>query len=85
MSLRDTIRSVAETLDKSGPDKASDIVKPLRDLGITPNMHVGKPKEFFDDNQHTLEWYAGAIVGIVDDQAWFAVNSWLNSLDKFCP
>lgn len=33
--------------------------------------------------RETLEWYGGAILGIIEQRAWFAVNSWLNCCEKF--
>jgi hypothetical protein len=32
-----------------------------------------------------VEWYAGQLLDIYDNKTWFAMNSFINCLDKFCP
>ena len=32
-----------------------------------------------------VEWYAGQILDICDNRQWFAMNSIINSLDRFVP
>ena len=62
--------------------KQSDTFK---ERGLEANCHQGKPSEFFTNEELTIEWYAGQLLDIVDNQNWFAMNSFINCLDKFCP
>lgn len=32
-----------------------------------------------------VEWYAGQLVSIIEKKSWFAVNSIINAVDRFCP
>lgn len=50
------------------------------DAGITANMHVGGSN--FDPRK-TVEWYAGALVDMVDSNSLFGMNAWCNTVDKF--
>lgn len=73
------LERVHSAIDKGGSTGLSLAVQPLRDAGVKPNMHVGDPKESFAGNpQKVIEWYAGSILDIADNEAFFAVNSWLN-------
>jgi hypothetical protein len=40
----------------------------LQDLGITNNMHVGKPQEIFANPNNMAEYVAGYLVGIEGDK-----------------
>jgi len=76
------LQRVAGAIDVAGPREVPALVQPLRDAGLTPDMHTeGGAREM--TNRETLEWYGGAILGIVEQEAWFAVNSWLNCCEKF--
>lgn len=50
--------------------------------GLVAGVHVGKndmtPRE-------VMEWYGGQLIDIVDNNFWFAMNSFVNCVDKFCP
>jgi hypothetical protein len=80
--LRNVVREVVLTIDKGGPEEAKAEVERLRGLIPVGMPHRGKKNM---TEQEVIEWYAGEIVDIVDNQAWFAMNSIINCLDKFCP
>lgn len=82
--LTEIVRSVAENIDKSNENSIEECIKPLLEIGIKPNVHVGLKEEEFN-NLTRIEWYAGQIINIVNKKSWFAVNSWLNCVDKFVP
>lgn len=52
-----------------------EIVAPLREL-VTPGIHVGFKGPW--NEKLKAEWLAGQILSIVDEGAWFAMNSILN-------
>lgn len=81
--LTELIRKVIKDLDGAKPDKAPQVVAPLRAAGITPGMHQGAGE--FSGGRMTLEWYAGQILEVIDVQAWHCVNSVINVCDKFAP
>ena len=85
----DSIRAVVEPLTKAqNPEETIEIVKPLREW-TTTNANVGRGEEMEGESEEAvqlrLEWYAGAVLGIVDEKAWYAMNSWLNNVDTFAP
>lgn len=81
MNLRTCVRAVIAALDRVGPGDADAIVAPLREY-VQPGIHVGRTDLAGDE---AVEWYAGQILAVVDGKAWFAVNSLINCVDKFCP
>ncbi len=81
MTLRTTVRAVAAALETGGVSSVKRIVEPLRGL-VEPNVHLGRNDLNPDE---CVEWYAGQLLDIVDTEKWFAVNSWLNCVDKFAP
>lgn len=38
-----------------------------------------------DDKCLILRWYAGQLMAIEHQNAFFAVNSWINTIDRFSP
>lgn len=77
------VRSVAKEVDKGFPTSMVEAVRPLREAGISPGMKEGINEQA--NRRDTLEWYAGQLLDIVEKRSWFAVNSWLNCIDKFAP
>lgn len=56
-------------------------------MGGVSGIHVrnaGEPKMEFTTRQ-TLEWYVGQFIDIVENRSWFAINSFVNAIDKFSP
>lgn len=81
MNLRETIKDVVEKLDKGSPISALHTVEPLRKF-VKPHIHVGRT-EWSGDQK--AEWYAGQLLAVVEEEAWFAMNSILNAREDFLP
>jgi hypothetical protein len=64
------------------------ILQPLRDAlkkaGVEPGCHRGRT-DMITGGDECVEWYAGEIIDIFNNNALYAVNSVINLLDKFCP
>jgi len=71
--LRYTVNEV-----EKGVSKTAGIVELLEQNGIVQNMHVGQPKEFFEDKEKLVEYYLGQYIDIINKKAWFAMNSAIN-------
>ncbi len=82
MSLRSVVRACISELDNGGLESVESVKTQLIAAGAVRNVHVGK-KDFTPDEQ--VEWYAGQILDILENQSWFAVNSLINCVDKFAP
>lgn len=80
--LRKVVREVIEATEKGGPAEAKAGAERLRPLLPPGRPHVGKTSMKPEEG---VEWYAGEFVNIVDNELWFAMNSFINCLDKFCP
>ena len=89
MELRDIVRRAVLNISDGGIieaiSNAREVREVLKERGLEANCHQGKPSEFFTNEELTIEWYAGQLLDIVDNQSWFAMNSFINCLDKFCP
>ena len=60
----------------------------FKEVGIVPDMHVGKPKTFFDiDTEegqlHTLEWFMGALMILEKEGAYSSLNDWVKHIPKY--
>lgn len=56
-------------------------------LGGIRGIHVrraGEPKKDFSTRE-TLEWYVGQFIEITASSSWFAMNGFINTMDKFAP
>ena len=81
--LRSLVRQHATIVERGGMPEALDAAAAFRKAGVVADCRVGtSPAPGSDD---CVEWYAGQFLAIVSAGAWFAVNSWLNCIDKFCP
>lgn len=76
------VRDVVRAVEYGGTSAANVAAERLLGAGVQRDVHVGR-----DDltARETLEWYAGQFLAIVADEQWFAMNSWLNCVDKFAP
>lgn len=87
MDLRTVVRDAVLAIEKGGPDDAILHIKKvqaaLTERGLEAGYHIGDAGE--DGSERCIEWYAGQLLDIVDHEAWFAMNSFINCLDKFCP
>lgn len=83
--LRELTRKTVFALDKSGVEGIEEVVAEVRSAlagrGQEPGCHVGNGQMSEDEK---VEWYAGQMLSIVDNQAWFAMNAYINSVDRFC-
>lgn len=82
IELTTLIRSTATEMAFAGTDTARALATRMRAAGVIRNLHVGLQPL---GARQTLEWYAGQFLEIVETGAWFAMNSWLNCVDKFAP
>lgn len=55
----------------------------LEEEGLATNCFVGEDMKEGDDK--TVRWYAGQFLEIVEKNSWYAMNSYLNCMDRFCP
>ncbi len=78
--LRALIRTCVASLDAANTKSAALAVEPLRAVGIIPHCHVGRTGH---TSRETLEWYAGQLLHCIDAEAWHAIQSLINTLDKF--
>lgn len=80
------VRICVGELERGDEYGARDALEPMRTAlqarGQQVNCHVGKSDMSEDE---VVEWYAGQGLDIVDSQAWHAVNSYINNLDRFVP
>lgn len=79
------IRCVSDRISVATPHNIAGLVMPLRGIAA-PNCHVGRGDEMDGSDagyRMQLEWYAGQLLGMVDERAWHGVNSWINCTDKF--
>lgn len=83
MSLRSEVRACIQKLEFSDENCIPEIITRLRKAGAVTNIHLGKNTPFTDDE--TVEWYAGQILDVLENNTLLAVNSLINCLDKFCP
>jgi hypothetical protein len=87
--LRSTVRTAVETTSKGGPATAIACAESVRSAlaarGLGPNCHLDHKDHASMTSEETLEWYAGQFLDIVDSQSWFAMNSFINCVDKFAP
>lgn len=87
--LRGILRAAVKRIDKGDINTAFRDVEfvrtALNERGLDVNCHVGQSEEFLSEGEHTLEWYAGQLLDIVDRKAWFAMNSYINALDQYYP
>lgn len=65
-----------------GPKEAEEASEAFKDAGIKAKVHVGKRPEDFTRRQ-IVEWYAGNLVSMVDENELFGMNAWCNTVDTF--
>jgi hypothetical protein len=76
------IRDAARIVAHGDTPQATEQAARLRNAGIERGFGVGRRDM---DRRETALWYAGQFIEIVEEGAWFAVNSWINALDRFVP
>jgi hypothetical protein len=81
MSFKLIVRECIQDLE-AGHEAVGRVISKLKDAGAIRNIHVGS--DAFSEDQIT-EWYAGQILDVLENEAFFAVNSLINCVDKFAP
>ncbi len=66
------------TVHRAALPVATELLK----RGLGPNCHV--PRTGLE-GEEIIEWYAGQLLHIVATESWYAMNSFINSLDRFVP
>jgi len=82
--LRRVLREQAVILEKGDTVHAKAAAEILRANGAVSRCNMGS-KEMSEGDDACVAWFAGQFLEIVEENAWFAVNSWLNCVDRFCP
>jgi hypothetical protein len=80
--LRTKVREVIMRVEAGHIAEAKAGAEELRPLVPAGQPHRGKKNM---TEQEIIEWYAGEFLDCVDNGAWFAINSLINCVDKFCP
>ena len=86
--LRKIIEEAVEEIENGSEPQLFKHDQLFKDNGIVSNMHVGcnKNKEMEQDTEESkvlkLEWFAGALVGMVESNSLFGINSWINMSNK---
>lgn len=82
MLTNNEVRSYIEEVEQRGISESSSVAKKFESAGYESGKYVGRndlnPEEI-------VVWYVGQFLSIVEDKAWFAMNSLINCLDKFVP
>ena len=85
--LRSLVRDTIFGIEKGGltgiEAKTAMVRVALFDRGRAPGCHVGLGRDLTPDE--TVEWYAGQLLDIVDNKAWFAMNPFITCVDRYCP
>lgn len=82
--LREMIRHWHGRVESGSIAEAKDAADAFDRVLPAGLPHRGKGAADFTPRT-TMEWYAGEFVDIVRNESWFAMNSWMNCIDKFCP
>lgn len=83
MMDRAKLWAIVEELE-GGKHTVPHVIEQLEALGAIEGIHVGLQPEDFTEEM-TVEWYAGQGLSMLKKEQWFAINSWINCLDKFVP
>ena len=87
--MREIIRDAIFVINASVPGgtRAIEAVQAVREAlgekGLGANCHVGTAMQ--DGDEQCVEWYGGQLLDIWDNAKWFAMNSLINCVDRFCP
>ena len=82
-TLRSETRRLLSGLDTGGTGYVDICIAGLKAAGAVKNACLGEPMTDGDDT--CVRWYAGQAIDVLESGAYFAVNSLLNCLDRFCP
>ena len=82
---RARLRDIVNALDKGGTKSVLGVLSDLASIGAVRNVHLDTAGNRTLTEDETVDWYAGQIVDVLESEAYFAVNSLINCLDKFVP
>ena len=91
--FNNAVREVVLKVDKGGRVDAVIGYRTIKDLlereglksGCYTEKYDGPEKMGPESPEQIARWYAGQYLDIVENEAWFAMNSLINCLDSFCP
>jgi hypothetical protein len=83
LRFRTDVRAALTLLDSGGPELVPRVIEALKAAGAVRNECMGMRMTDGDDT--CVRWYAGQALDVLEARAFFAVNSLLNCLDRFCP
>lgn len=75
------IKNEIDKIDSGGIDTAVSVAKLFSEVGFIKNAHLGYEGEWTP--RQTMEWYAGQLINVVENESWFAMNSIVNCCKKF--
>ena len=75
------VRQEVLGLENGNEETARKLAQKFRDMGFQKNAHLRYNGQF--TWRLVMEWYIGQFLDIVDKEAWFAINSWINAADKY--
>jgi len=70
-------------LEQGGPGVTGTVIEGLKAAGAVRKECEDHKMEEGDDT--CVRWYAGSALDVLESGAYFAVNSLLNCLERFCP
>jgi len=82
--LRRAVLAIADTDVDGSQSHVNEVRLALQERGLEAGCHVGNPG-LGTGTDLCVEWYAGQLVEIFNNESYFAVNSFINCLDLFCP
>jgi hypothetical protein len=87
LEFRKKLRSILIKVENGDVREAQTAYFRIKELleeeGLATNCFVGEDMKEGDDK--TVRWYAGQFLEIVEKNSWYAMNSYLNCMDRFCP
>jgi hypothetical protein len=85
--FRTRLRTILQPVEMGGVGNAQSayvkVKKLLEEEGLGADCYLGA--DMIEGGEICVRWYAGQFLTIVDKQSWFAMNSFFNCLDRFCP
>lgn len=80
--LTDLVRDAVNIISAGDVPQAQQQAKRLEARGFVANWGVDR-KDMTPEE--VIRWFGGQIMDIVATEAWYAMNSVINSLDRFVP
>jgi hypothetical protein len=85
MTVRELAEFICKTtapVDEGGEVELRIAARKFREAGVVSGAHVGR-EDLGDKPRECMEWYAGQFLSMVDANALYAVNSWINARTVF--